>query len=677
MAGQVPTTGGRLSMCVLVLTAWGFLVPVTGAGCPTVRLSGSTRLSQNLIIGTYSMTGGISESRPKYRNDESKAPVFFKQGYWHIENENRIRVRDSSFYLEDITGTFEVWDSDPDSDQGEFVADPEAHFSCADITYICKDDKKTIGCPRPDFQQLLIVRALYGQDWACKLSGCTQREGDCTNCNWVSKNYIITRVQTQCTRASGNCILEPSDGMFGGNPCGHIEGDVDTYLRVEHRCINVPTSLGCYQDEPGNNPLLSGRVTGTSETSMTIQKCLTYCRSQSYRYAGVANRHGCRCGSQLQQDSASLRLPITDCTAPCGGDEFQFCGGPSGSQKMEVFEASIGACGGDLRRNVGIIYSPDFPGPYPLDNNCIWNIEVSAENVIRISLELLDISTEDSLTIIEDRSSQTVVTVLNGTSMAEYVSISSNVSLQFRAGRQRAQQTDGFILRYKGVGHCGPIPVIDDVTSVSPNHGGNFAVGQQAQITCKGGRNVTVRCQKDTSFSTTAPFCRDKAMWMAIVGGIVAVLVLLAIVLVVAIFIIRKRRAAQKQEGTTSPGTAAYSAAPTSDSLVLTPGNLSARAPGGENEAEDDLHQYASIRDTGPFSGTEPLYAQPDSGTKKPIELMYAKPMKKKKGSPSGNEEEGIVDNILYEGSVGEERHGQAMNGEQQGLIDNNLYELQ
>ncbi|CAH1249501.1 KREMEN1 [Branchiostoma lanceolatum] len=675
MAGQVPTTGGRLSVCVLVLTAWNLLVPVAGAGCPTVRLFGSTRLSPYLRSGTYSMDGPVRPGiRPKYRNDESKTPVFFEDGYWHVENLNRIRVRDSSFYLEDITETFEIWVSG----QGEFVVDPEAHFSCADITYICKGDKKTIRCPRTDFQKLLIVRATYGQDWACKLSGCTdlERNADCTSCFWVSRNDVITRVKDRCTRARGNCTLEPSDEMLGGNPCDHISGEVDTYLKVEHRCINIPMSLGCYQDEPVDNPLLPGP--SFSHPNMTIQKCITYCRPQSYRYAGVANRFGCRCGNQTQQGFSSRGLSITDCIAPCGGDEFQFCGGPSSSQKMEVFETSVGACGGDLRTNEGIIYSPNFPGPYPEDQNCIWNVQVSSENAIRISVELLDISTEDSLAIIEDRSSQTVITVLNGTSMTEYVSVSSNVSLQFRAGRQRAQQTDGVILRYKGVGHCGPVAVVGDVISVSPNHGGNVALGQHATITCKNGQNITVQCQEDGSFDIPTPYCNvaDKAMWMAIVGGIVAVLVLLAIVLVVAIFIIRKRRAAQKQHGTTSPGTATYSAAPTSDSLVLTPGNLSARAPGGENESEDDLHQYASIRDTGPF-GTEPLYAQPDSGTKKPIELMYAKPMKKKKGSPSGNEEEGIVDNILYERSVGEERHGQAMNGEQQGLIDNNLYELQ
>ncbi|KAI8496547.1 Kremen protein 1 [Branchiostoma belcheri] len=551
---MVRTTGDRLAIFVLELALWGFLVPVTDAGCPTVRLSGSTGLYPYLFIGTYSITGPQTPGRrPVYRNDESREIVFFQNGYWHIANFNRFRVKDSSFYLEDITGTFEIWDIEAGSG-GEFVVDPVARFSCADITYICKDDRKTIGCPRPDFQKLLIVRASYGQDYACRLSMCTEREGDCKNCNWFTRNDVTRTVKARCSSSWGNCTLEPSDEMFFGDPCDHI-GDVDTYLRVEHRCVNVPMSLGCYQDDP-DNPLLSGPA--ISFTSTTVQQCLSYCReqTQSYRYAGVVNRFACRCGNQLQ-DSASRRLPITDCTAPCGGDESQFCGGQGGSQKMEVFEASIGACGGELKTNEGVIYSPNFPEPYPLDQNCVWNIQVSSQNIIRINIELLDISDGDSLMITEYRSKQMIVTVLNGTSMTEYVSVSSNISLQFQAGPQRAQQTEGFILRYKGVRHCGHVDVIDNVISVSPNHGGNFAVnvGQQATVTCQNGQNVTLQCQKNGAFDIPTPYCSTETkaghgqsvlVWAVPVS--ITSAVLLVSVVVAAFFIFKRRRATRQRE---------------------------------------------------------------------------------------------------------------------------------
>ncbi|XP_078701546.1 uncharacterized protein LOC144927741 isoform X2 [Branchiostoma floridae x Branchiostoma belcheri] len=106
----------------------------------------------------------------------------------------------------------------------------------------------------------------------------------------------------------------------------------------------VPISLGCYQDNPPHSLVLVGPA--TSETEMTVQRCLAFCTSSGHKYAGVVNSYGCRCGDQFQGDTAvSRRLPASDCTAPCGGDQSQFCGGLSGSQKMEVFEALIEAVG--------------------------------------------------------------------------------------------------------------------------------------------------------------------------------------------------------------------------------------------------------------------------------------------------------------------------------------------
>ncbi|XP_078620225.1 uncharacterized protein LOC144887105 [Branchiostoma floridae x Branchiostoma japonicum] len=450
MTGQVRRTGGRLAVCVLFLTAWGFLVPFTGA----------------------------------------------------------------------------------------------------ERTKICNGERKTIGCPRPDFQKLLIVRTTYERDRECELSVCTG-EGDCTGCDWISRNNPIRLVYARCGGARGNCTLQP---------CDYAERDIGKSLSVEHKCVNVPMSLGCYQDDPVNDPLLSGTCTSRPSDPysiyLTVQECISYCRLQSCRYAGVADRFRCYCGNQVQ-DAAWRRLPITECTAPCKGEASRFCGGWRDSKGMKVFETSIGACGGDLNANEGTIYSTDFPGPYPLDQNCIWNIQAAPDNVVRISLELLDISAEDSFTIIEERSPRTVITVLNATSMTEYVSISSNVSLQFRAGPRRAQQTDGFILRYEAVGHCGPVEVIDDVTSVSPNHGGNVAIGQQASITCKNGQNVTVRCQKNGTFNMPTPYCIEATVGdeQEVVVWAVPVSIMAAVLLVsvgVAVFCIIKRRRAAEELGTSS-----------------------------------------------------------------------------------------------------------------------------
>ncbi|XP_035661838.1 kremen protein 2-like [Branchiostoma floridae] len=305
--------------------------------------------------------------------------------------------------------------------------------------------------------------------------------------------------------------------------------------------VPVPTSLGCYQDNPYQSPVLSGLA--TSATKMTVQGCLAFCRSSEHRYAGVVNRYGCRCGNGFQGDTVvSRRLPDSDCTAPCGGDKSQFCGGPSGSQKIEVFEASIGACGGDLNNDRGTIYSPDFPGPYSPNQNCTWNIQVHSENVVRVTLELSELSPDDVLQIRECGSSQRRVKHLNWSPDTEYISGSNVISIQFRTKPQGEQLRRGFILHYEAVGHCEAISNDAHVGSVSPSLA---LIGQRVTVTCKDGRAVAVECQENRRFDVQGPYCTETGSFQlqvsTIVSGTVATVLLISCI-VNAFFVFRRRR---------------------------------------------------------------------------------------------------------------------------------------
>ncbi|KAI8496443.1 Kremen protein 1 [Branchiostoma belcheri] len=254
----------------------------------------------------------------------------------------------------------------------------------------------------------------------------------------------------------------------------------------------VPISLGCYQDNPSHSPVLVGPA--TSATEMTVQLCLAFCTSSGHKYAGVVNSYGCRCGDQFQGDTAvSRRLPASNCTAPCGGDQSQFCGGVSGSQKMEVFEALI---------------------------------------------------EDDSLIITESESSQRVNKVPNKTPdpSVEYISASNVISVQFRMKPQGEQQAGRFFLRYEAVGRCEAIPTDTRVVSVSPPLA---LIGQRVTVTCQDGRAVAVECQKNRRFDVLGPYCTETGFVQVQVSTIVAVTV--AAILVVscsvhAFFIFKRRR---------------------------------------------------------------------------------------------------------------------------------------
>jgi cubilin len=51
-------------------------------------------------------------------------------------------------------------------------------------------------------------------------------------------------------------------------------------------------------------------------------------------------------------------------------------------------------CGGILESNQGTIKSPGFPGKYPKNRNCIWNIRVSRGK--RVTLNIFSLQLQKS-----------------------------------------------------------------------------------------------------------------------------------------------------------------------------------------------------------------------------------------------------------------------------------------
>jgi WSC domain len=82
------------------------------------------------------------------------------------------------------------------------------------------------------------------------------------------------------------------------------------------------TYYGCANETAGR--ALSSAATAAPD--MTIEKCQSFCLSNSLPVAGVEYSTECFCGTGLNPGSA---VNQTGCSMPCGGNSAQTCGGPS------------------------------------------------------------------------------------------------------------------------------------------------------------------------------------------------------------------------------------------------------------------------------------------------------------------------------------------------------------
>ncbi|KAI5812158.1 hypothetical protein BZA77DRAFT_359753 [Pyronema omphalodes] len=78
--------------------------------------------------------------------------------------------------------------------------------------------------------------------------------------------------------------------------------------------------IGCANDDLGDRTL----PVRYAKNDMTVEKCIDYCVSKGYTYAGLEYTEECFCGNSVAQS----RLGAQKCTMPCGGDSSQYCGGP-------------------------------------------------------------------------------------------------------------------------------------------------------------------------------------------------------------------------------------------------------------------------------------------------------------------------------------------------------------
>ncbi|XP_035514313.1 kremen protein 1 isoform X1 [Morone saxatilis] len=245
-------------------------------------------------------------------------------------------------------------------------------------------------------------------------------------------------------------------GLGRHNYCRNPDGDVQPWCYIaDHedgiywRYCDIPTcqmpgNLGCFKDS-GDPPTLSG----TSETSnkLTIQNCISFCRKQRYKLAGMESGYACFCGNEVDSRDHD-ESPSMECNHVCFGDHTQPCGGDGW---VIIFDTRVGACGGNYSSPSGVIYSPDFPDKYKADRVCYWTIQVPGSSAILFNFTFFDISDQTDMVELLDGYTNQVVERFDWRSPPrELVNVTGDfVILYFYS--DRTNQAQGFALLYQAL----------------------------------------------------------------------------------------------------------------------------------------------------------------------------------------------------------------------------------
>uniref|UniRef100_H0ZC96 Kringle-containing protein marking the eye and the nose n=1 Tax=Taeniopygia guttata TaxID=59729 RepID=H0ZC96_TAEGU len=245
------------------------------------------------------------------------------------------------------------------------------------------------------------------------------------------------------------------EGLGEHNYCRNPDGDVSPWCYIaEHEdgiywkyceipSCRMPGNLGCYKDHGEPPPL-----TGTSETSnkLTIQTCISSCRSQQFKFAGMESGYACFCGNNPDYwrygEAAS-----TECNSVCFGDHTQPCGGDG---RVILFDTLIGACGGNYTSATAVIYSPDFPDTYGTGKVCYWTIQVPGASQIHFTFVLFEIKDATDMVELLDGYTYHVLARFNGKNKPPHT---FNISLDFVIlyfFSDDINQAQGFAIRYRG-----------------------------------------------------------------------------------------------------------------------------------------------------------------------------------------------------------------------------------
>lgn len=89
--------------------------------------------------------------------------------------------------------------------------------------------------------------------------------------------------------------------------------------------------VGCGPDSVNSRTL--GNSSFMSD-SMTVEKCLSFCKNKGLNYAGLEYATQCYCGDSLASSLKPTAGVLGNCFSPCAGNSSQYCGG---SNRLSIY----------------------------------------------------------------------------------------------------------------------------------------------------------------------------------------------------------------------------------------------------------------------------------------------------------------------------------------------------
>ncbi|MBN3312322.1 SCUB1 protein, partial [Atractosteus spatula] len=229
-------------------------------------------------------------------------------------------------------------------------------------------------------------------------TGQVPREGKCVSC---SVGTFYSGEQHQCVQCPPG-TYQDTEGQLSCEPCPSNEGLGIAGARNVSECGGQcppghfsangfqpcrPCALGTYQPEPGRVLCFScgGELLTKNEGAVSFQDCETKVHCSPGHYYNSTTHRCIRCSAGTYQPEFGQNYCIT-----CPGNTTTDFDGST-----NVTHCKNQLCGGELGDYTGYIESPNYPGDYPANVDCIWNINPPPKRRILIVVPEIFLPIED------------------------------------------------------------------------------------------------------------------------------------------------------------------------------------------------------------------------------------------------------------------------------------------